>query len=579
MDKVKFHDKEVPTLGDMQDLHNNVETWTEFLNSKFVTDRDIVCMGMDVEESSPASMSVAIKVDTTKGYGLAMTDDGETIYLSGNDTVAIAAADPGSARIDTVSIKLDHDDADNAYRWFRTTGSGLSSSLVATREDHGYALTVAEGTPGSGVAPATPAGYMKLAEVTVGAGVTSILNANIDDADSSDSWTTEADATIRETKLGKFRMFEQNGFYLLQYDGSTVISFDTTGDIVIGGNLTVEGTFTKLQTETVEIYDNILLLNSNVTGAASQDGGIQIQRGSTGADASLIWNETSDVWSCGLAGSEVEIVTLSGSQVLTNKTLTTPTIGSFTNATHDHADAAGGGTIGYSDLTGTPTSSSWTHNSLTGLDDGDYKHFTATNYTDLTDSGDTTLHYHAADRALASATGDLAYLRVASITATSGAGSTSTLSRADHAHTGSDGSPALSLSGFSSRVQAWQDASQAIATSTVTTVIFEEEIFDGDSEYNVSTGEFSPDTTGYYMITATIQFQNPLAFMLYIDVGGTDIVMYNKHSVDPSGTISGICYITSSQAMKIKVWHNEAGSETLLGVNRSQCVLSIHRLS
>lgn len=32
-------------------------------------------------------------------------------------------------------------------------------------------------------------------------------------------------------------------------------------------------------------------------------------------------------------------------QTLTNKTLTTPTIGSFTNATHDHADAAGGGAI------------------------------------------------------------------------------------------------------------------------------------------------------------------------------------------------------------------------------------------
>jgi hypothetical protein len=34
---------------------------------------------------------------------------------------------------------------------------------------------------------------------------------------------------------------------------------------------------------------------------------------------------------------------IGATQTLTNKTLTTPTIGSFTNATHDHADAAGGG--------------------------------------------------------------------------------------------------------------------------------------------------------------------------------------------------------------------------------------------
>jgi hypothetical protein len=39
------------------------------------------------------------------------------------------------------------------------------------------------------------------------------------------------------------------------------------------------------------------------------------------------------------------IVGTTDSQTLTNKTLTTPTIGSFTNATHDHSNAAGGGTI------------------------------------------------------------------------------------------------------------------------------------------------------------------------------------------------------------------------------------------
>lgn len=39
------------------------------------------------------------------------------------------------------------------------------------------------------------------------------------------------------------------------------------------------------------------------------------------------------------------LATLTGSQTLTNKTLTTPTIGSFTNAQHNHADAAGGGQI------------------------------------------------------------------------------------------------------------------------------------------------------------------------------------------------------------------------------------------
>ena len=42
-------------------------------------------------------------------------------------------------------------------------------------------------------------------------------------------------------------------------------------------------------------------------------------------------------------GTDREVATISGTQTLTNKTLTTPTIASFTNATHDHEDAAGGG--------------------------------------------------------------------------------------------------------------------------------------------------------------------------------------------------------------------------------------------
>lgn len=41
----------------------------------------------------------------------------------------------------------------------------------------------------------------------------------------------------------------------------------------------------------------------------------------------------------------VPVVTTTGSQTLTNKTLTTPTIASFTNATHNHTNAAGGGTL------------------------------------------------------------------------------------------------------------------------------------------------------------------------------------------------------------------------------------------
>lgn len=49
-----------------------------------------------------------------------------------------------------------------------------------------------------------------------------------------------------------------------------------------------------------------------------------------------------------------DVVTLTGSQSLSNKTLTTPTIASFTNAPHSHANAAGGGTLNQSATHGSP---------------------------------------------------------------------------------------------------------------------------------------------------------------------------------------------------------------------------------
>jgi len=53
----------------------------------------------------------------------------------------------------------------------------------------------------------------------------------------------------------------------------------------------------------------------------------------------------------------VEVVTLSGNQTLTGKTLVAPTIGSFTNAAHNHANAAGGGQIDHAALLNAGTNS------------------------------------------------------------------------------------------------------------------------------------------------------------------------------------------------------------------------------
>lgn len=89
----------------------------------------------------------------------------QSCYFVVNDAtvnVTIAASNPSNPRIDVIALKVQ----DSFY-----SGATDAWSIVAVT-----------GTPaGSPVAPATPANGVKIAQVAVGAGVTSITNANIGD--------------------------------------------------------------------------------------------------------------------------------------------------------------------------------------------------------------------------------------------------------------------------------------------------------------------------------------------------------------------------------------------------------------
>jgi len=69
----------------------------------------------------------------------------------------------------------------------------------------------------------------------------------------------------------------------------------TLGNLNVTGALTVSGSATYVNTEIVVINDNIIILNANATGSATQDAGIEIERGDD-TNVSLLWNETSDAW-------------------------------------------------------------------------------------------------------------------------------------------------------------------------------------------------------------------------------------------------------------------------------------------
>jgi hypothetical protein len=84
---------------------------------------------------------------------------------------------------------------------------------------------------------------------------------------------------------------------VVRTSGAQTIGGDKTfsDNVVINGNLTVSGSTTTVNTETILLADNIITLNSNAAGSATENAGIEVERGDD-PNAELRWNETTDKW-------------------------------------------------------------------------------------------------------------------------------------------------------------------------------------------------------------------------------------------------------------------------------------------
>lgn len=73
-------------------------------------------------------------------------------------------------------------------------------------------------------------------------------------------------------------------------------NMNLTGNLVVSGDLIVQGTTTTLNTSELNIEDNIMRLNTGYTGADPNiTSGIEIERGSS-PNVSILWFENEDKW-------------------------------------------------------------------------------------------------------------------------------------------------------------------------------------------------------------------------------------------------------------------------------------------
>jgi len=94
----------------------------------------------------------------------------------------------------------------------------------------------------------------------------------------------------------------------LTSDDITSTNISVAGNATVTGNLTVSGTTTTVNSNTVNIGDNIMVLNSDETGTPSQDAGFEVERG-TSTNVSLFWDESEGYFAINDASTTSKVLT------------------------------------------------------------------------------------------------------------------------------------------------------------------------------------------------------------------------------------------------------------------------------
>ena len=100
----------------------------------------------------------------------------------------------------------------------------------------------------------------------------------------------------------------------MQYKVKVIYTFDGTtlavsGSATISGNLTVSGEYFTTTTTNTSIEDNLLELNTGISQSLN-DSGIIIERGSTGDNAGIIWDESADKFVLGTTSGYSRLISL-----------------------------------------------------------------------------------------------------------------------------------------------------------------------------------------------------------------------------------------------------------------------------
>ena len=255
--------------------------------------------------------------------GTGITITGGTIATTITQYTDSQAGSVAESRFDVKLAAADTDDLSEGVNQYHTTGRVDARIQAAIKDEDNMASDSATHIPsqqsvkayvdGATVAPVlVVAATTGTTNITVGTDTLTITGGTgIDSSITGNTATLSISSNMLQFGADTGTAFYRNFGSLLNVIGtsneietsvsSNQIQVGLPNDVTIGnnlivsGNLTVSGTKTIINSNTVNIGDNIIVLNSDEAGTPSQNAGIDIERG-TSSNRSLLWMEGTDYW-------------------------------------------------------------------------------------------------------------------------------------------------------------------------------------------------------------------------------------------------------------------------------------------
>lgn len=254
---------------------------------------------LDLRNVSELQNAVIHKTTSSSATGV----EGKLIYDTADNVIKFYdGSNWQSAAGDITSVSLTADDtnsilgATGAYVATIAGGTGLTSSVDNTTLS--IALDDTAVTSGDyGSSTAIPTFTVDAQGRLTAAGTASVSTSHtISDGSTDSSISNGGTLTIQGTTNETTVSNASNTVTIGLPDDVTIgQDLNVSRNLVVTGDLTVNGNTVTLNTETLTVDDNIIVLNNNIAGTPTENAGIEIERG-TSDNVSIRWNEGTDRW-------------------------------------------------------------------------------------------------------------------------------------------------------------------------------------------------------------------------------------------------------------------------------------------